>query len=153
VRTIIHLKHEDESGDIDVSSGESGRYYGESRRVSASRSVQRDWCCSERRSHCARFTHFLQINCSIFMLPTRCIPRHSSQSCACHSSRCFSLGRCHILCCHLLHLLTGPHLSFNFLSFVNCLMNIYSKYIFVNTSHDLTLNSTCVKGSVKQVRK
>ncbi|KAK7830525.1 hypothetical protein CFP56_028116 [Quercus suber] len=28
-----------------------------------------------------------------------------SQSCPCHCSRRFPLGRCHLLCCHLLHLL------------------------------------------------
>ena len=65
-----------------------------------------------------------------------------------HVSRRFPLGRCHLLCCHLLHLLPGITHFFKFLAFVqicnlfflNCIL---CYCIFFQTCRSIYQSSIC----------
>jgi len=109
--SFIENKDKDEIRDSDIGAGKFSRYYGESWRVIATRSIQRDWWWTQRWPNCVRFSHSLPIPGSSILLPSCCLPCHTTQSCTCHCSWCFSLGCCYVLRCCLLHLLTGSGFS------------------------------------------
>ena len=99
--------YENEIRGFDVGAGQSGWYYGESWWGIVARRVQGGWWSSTHRSNWVGLTHSLPILSVVFMLPNSCLLSSSPQPCPCHCSWCFSLGCCHFLCCHLLHLLSG----------------------------------------------